>query len=466
MSAAGAPQAPSGADGGLFQKRRKIQPRFAHGRFARLRVLGVIVLLGLYYGVAWLPWEGRQAILWDLPARKFYIFGWVFWPQDFIYLAVMLIIAALSLFLFTALAGRLWCGYACPQTVWTEVFLWIERLVEGDRHRQIQRDRAPLSAGKLGVKATKHALWLIFALFTGFTFVGYFTPIRELTAALFAWQLGGWETFWILFYSLATYGNAGWLREQVCFYMCPYARFQSAMFDGDTLIVSYDGTRGEPRGGRKRGTRGNDGALGDCVSCLLCVQVCPVGIDIRDGLQYECIGCAACIDVCDTVMQRMGYAPGLIRYTTEHRLHGRPGRSLRPRLWIYAAILVAITAALVWSLAARVPLGFGVTPDRNQLFRENATGRIENVYTLQVLNMDSREHSYDITVLGLLDPALEIDGGRPRVAGGATGTFAARVHIDIDAVESRSMPITFRIHAIDDAAIAVEESSRFLGPAP
>ncbi|MDX1606614.1 MAG: 4Fe-4S binding protein, partial [Candidatus Competibacterales bacterium] len=222
----------------LYQKRQKIYPREVHGLFARLRVAAVFLLLGLYYVMPWITWNGRQAVLFDLPARQFHLFGITFWPQDFFYLAALLAIAALSLFLFTALAGRLWCGYACPQTVWTETFMWIERMVEGDRPQQMKLDRSPWTARKFALKGGKHAIWILYALWTGFTFVGYFTPIRELAFKVAAFDTGPWETFWILFYSFATYGNAGWLREQVCLYMCPYARFQSAMFDKDTMIIS------------------------------------------------------------------------------------------------------------------------------------------------------------------------------------------------------------------------------------
>jgi cytochrome c oxidase accessory protein FixG len=237
----------------LYAKRKKIYPRQVHGLFAAMRASGVLVLLGLYYIIPWLQWDGHQMVLFDLPARKFYIFDLVFWPQDFFYLALFLIIAALSLFFFTAIAGRLWCGYACPQTVWTEAFLWIERKIEGTRPQQMKRDQAPMSFNKFRLKATKHTIWILFALFTGLTFVGYFSPMRQLTQDFFSFNTGPWETFWIIFYGFATYGNAGWLREQVCTYMCPYARFQSVMVDENTLIISYDALRGDPRGGRKRG---------------------------------------------------------------------------------------------------------------------------------------------------------------------------------------------------------------------
>jgi cytochrome c oxidase accessory protein FixG len=297
----------------LYEVRRKIYPRAVHGWFAGWRVALVLLTQLVFYGLPWLEWNGRQAVLFDLAARKFYIFGLVLWPQDFIYLTLLLVVSALALFLFTAVAGRLWCGYACPQTVYTEIFMWIERRIEGDRGHRMKLDGEPFGPRKLVLKAVKHALWIAIAAWTGVTFVGYFTPIRELSGAVAAFALGPWETFWVLFYGLATYGNSGALREQVCKYMCPYARFQGAMFDADTLIISYDPNRGEPRGSRSRAAERRLLGLGDCVDCGICVQVCPTGIDIRDGLQYECIGCAACIDACNQVMDKMRYPRGLIR---------------------------------------------------------------------------------------------------------------------------------------------------------
>ncbi|HET7362355.1 MAG TPA: cytochrome c oxidase accessory protein CcoG, partial [Burkholderiales bacterium] len=302
------------AEESLYEVRAKIYPRAVHGVYAWLRWGAVWATQFVFYGVAWLTWNGRQAVLFDIVHRKFYLFGLVFWPQDVVYLAVLLILAALGLFLFTAVAGRVWCGYACPQTVYTEIFLWIERLIEGDRNARMRLDKQPL-ARRWPRKSAKHVAWLALAFWTGFTFVGYVTPIRELWRELLSFSTGPWETFWIAFYGFATYGNAGWMREQVCKYMCPYARFQSAMFDKDTLIITYDARRGEPRG--------KAAGKGDCVDCGICVQACPTGIDIRNGLQYECIGCTACIDACNQVMDRMGYPRGLIRYTTENALANR-----------------------------------------------------------------------------------------------------------------------------------------------
>ena len=289
----------------LYASREKIYTRAFTGLFRTVRMLGGGALLLLYFGTVWLDWGGHQAVWWNLPERKFFIFGATYWPQDFILLSGILIVAAEGLFFITVYAGRVWCGYTCPQSVWTWVFMWCEKLTEGDRNQRIKLDQAPMSAGKCLRKLTKHTLWLLIGLVTGLTFVGYFSPIRELIVEFFTGQADGWAYFWIGFFTLATYANAGWLREQVCIYMCPYARFQSVMFDKDTLIVSYDPRRGEVRGPRKKDSDHKTQGLGDCIDCTLCVQVCPTGIDIRDGLQIECIGCAACIDACDSVMDKM-----------------------------------------------------------------------------------------------------------------------------------------------------------------
>ena len=448
----------------LYEKRQKIYPREVHGLFAYLRIASVIILLGLFYGCAWLQWDGHQALLWDLPARKFYVFGLVFWPQDFVYLAFMLIIAGLSLFFFTALAGRLWCGYACPQTVWTETFLWIERLVEGDRSSQMRLDRAPWSLQKLRIKTVKHTLWIVFALFTGYTFVGYFTPIHDLTAKLMTFSTGPWETFWVLFYAFATYGNAGWLREQVCIYMCPYARFQSAMFDNDTFVVSYDEKRGEPRGSRNKKLDHKASGLGDCIDCGLCVQVCPTGIDIRQGLQIECISCSACIDACNFVMDNMGYDEGLIRYTTQHDLEGEKTRVLRPRIYIYGAVLLALVAGLSYSIVIRVPLELDIIRDRNQLYRETNDGLIENIYTLKIMNMDNRQHQYRLRAEGIDGLELIMDQPEIIVESGTVADITARLRAEESDLKSRSNKVLFYLEAEGNQNLRIIKEGRFLGP--
>ena len=459
--------APTGdVEASLYEKRRKIYPREVHGWFATMRVSGVAVLLGLFYGVCWLRWDERQLLLFDLPARRFNVLWWTFYPQDFLYLALLLILAAVVLFFFTALAGRLWCGYACPQTVYTEVFLWIERKIEGDRPRQMKLDRAPWTTRKLAIKSAKHAVWIGFSLWTGFTFVGYFTPVTELGGALLRFEAGPWETFWVLFYGFATYGNAGWLREQVCIYMCPYARFQGAMFDRDTLIISYDAGRGEPRGSRQRGADPRAAGLGDCIDCTMCVQVCPTGIDIREGLQYECIACAACIDVCDQVMDRMGYPKGLVRYTTQNAVDGKPARILRPRVFVYTAVLAVLLAAFAGSLALRVPVELDVLRDRNALYRESGGGFIHNVYTLKIVNMHDEPLRWRISASGIEGLRLEVEHGDRVVAPGEVASVPARLDAPEDALQAASTPVRFTIVAIGAGDIRATEETRFLGPTP
>ena len=450
----------------LFEAAKKVYPREINGRFTSLSKLATVVLLGLFYGVPWLVWDGRQAFLFDLPARKFHLLGLTLWPQDFPYLALLLIIAALSLFFFTALAGRLWCGFACPQTVWTEAFIWMEQWTEGTRSQRMKLDKAPLSFTKLRKKASKQFLWITFSLWTGLTFVGYFTPIRPLVTDAATLSITGWSLFWTLFYGFATYGNAGWMREQVCLYMCPYARFQSAMFDDNTLIVAYDESRGEPRGSRKRGSDPKALGLGDCIDCTMCVQVCPTGIDIRKGLQYECIGCSACIDVCNDVMGKVGYDPGLIRYTTQNAIDGKATRVLRPRLFIYAALLATVVGLLAWSLSERVPLELDVMRDRNSLYRENAEGRIENVYTLSLMNMDRVAHEYAVSVSGIPGIKLEMDTDRLALASGEILTFPVRVNADEYELHAQSSDIEFEVHVLDAAGFDAREEARFIGPRP
>jgi cytochrome c oxidase accessory protein FixG len=458
-SGAGTPAAES-----LYAKHEKVYPREVHGLFANLRITGVLVLLGIYYGLPWFRWGDRQAVLLDLPNRQFHVFGLTFWPQDFFYFAMLLIIAGISLFFFTALAGRLWCGYACPQTVWTEVFLWIERKIEGTRSQQMKLDKSELSGRKFYKKALKHTIWIVFSAFTGFTFVGYFTPVDVLWQNLVTLDMGPWETFWIIFYSLATYGNAGWLREQVCIYMCPYARFQSAMFDKDTLIISYDEQRGEPRGSRKKNVDHRELGLGDCIDCTLCVQVCPTGIDIRNGLQYQCIGCAACIDVCDDVMDKMGYQKGLVRYTTEHEMQGGKTHVFRPRIVIYATILSLIFAALVIAILNRVPVELDIIRDRNSLFREVKGGLVENIYTLRVVNMSNSSQRYQLSASGLEGMQLINPAGDFEVEQGEVYNLNVQIRLDPVVLKRPSNEIFFMLDSVSGEKISIKESARFIGP--
>ena len=417
----------------MYASEATIHARSVHGWFAAWRWALVWGTQIVFYGLPWLTWNDRPAMLFDLGARRFYIFNLVLYPQDFIYLTGLLILSAYGLFLFTAVAGRLWCGYACPQTVYTEIFMWVEHHFEGDRQARIKLDKTGWNLNKLWRRGGKHAVWIAIGLWTGFTFVGYFTPIRTLASEVLSLGLGPWETFWTLFYGFATYGNAGFMREQVCKYMCPYARFQSAMFDHDTLIISYDEKRGEPRGARARTADKAALGVGDCVDCTLCVQVCPTGIDIRKGLQYECIGCAACIDVCNTVMDKLDYPRGLIRYATQRSLNeGGTAltlkRILRPRVLVYGAVMLLISGGFITSLLLRAPLRVDVVRDRGSLARIVDEGRIENVYRLQVMNNTESPQRYRFSVSGI-----------------AGAQVVGRADATLDAAESRWVPLAVQV---------------------
>ena len=447
----------------LYEAHKKIYPRSVSGFFSNWRWAMVFLTQLVYYGMPWLEWGQRQAVLFDLGARRFYLFGLVLYPQDFIYLTGILVISAFSLFLFTAVAGRLWCGYTCPQTVYTEIFLWLEKKTEGDRSARMRRDSGPRNSEWLLRKFAKHFLWLALAAWTGFTFVGYFTPIKELSAEFLQLRMGSWEVFWSIFYGFATYGNAGFLREQVCLHMCPYARFQSAMFDKDTLVVTYDEERGEPRGARSRKADPLTLNLGACVNCSLCVQVCPTGIDIRDGLQYECIGCGACADVCDGVMDKMGYAPGLIKYSTQNAINQHWTKSqtlrhvLRPRVLIYSTILGAIVVTMVVSLALRTPFKVDVVRDRGMLARMVEAGRIENVYRLQVMNATEATQNFTISAEGL--PGLVVVSDKDVTVESTQARWVAvRLQVPPDTASPGSHNIRFVVAGQNDVGRVLEKS--------
>lgn len=455
----------------LYEKQKKIYPRSVRGNFARWRWAMVWLTQALFYGLPWLQWNGRQAVLFELTSRRFYIFELVLYPQDFIYLTGLLILSAFGLFFVTAVGGRLWCGYACPQTVYSEMFLWVEHRIEGERGARMKLDAGPWTADKLWRKTAKHGVWIAIGLWTGFSFVGYFTPIRSLWAQAFTLSFGPWEWFWVNFYGFATYGNAGFLREQVCKYMCPYARFQSAMFDRDTLIIGYDTARGDPRGTRARSADAKALGLGDCIDCGLCVHVCPVGIDIRDGLQYECIACAACVDACDSVMDKMKYPRGLIRYATENsivRALTRPQmyrRIARPRVLVYGAVLVSIASACGVGLSVRHGFKVDVVRDRAMLGREVEGGSIENLYRLQLMNATERPQRYHIEVRGI-DGAVVVSAGDVEVLPTETRWATVTVRIPPQAAQALGRgahPIRFDVQAVGDAS-AVREGSTFVVP--
>lgn len=447
----------------LYASRKKIYAKEVKGLFQRIRTVSLLLLMGMYFLFVWLTLDGDPLIHFDLPAREFHLYGATFFPKDFFLLSGMLIICAFGLFFITTLFGRVWCGYTCPQTVWTFIFMWVEERIEGSRNKRMKLDKAPNSTEKIVKKSAKHAIWLIISLLTGLTFIGYFYPIRELIIDIFTFQANGWAYFWVAFFTVATYLNAGWMREQVCLYMCPYARFQSVMFDPNTRIVSYDPNRGEPRGGRRKDVKPEEVGLGDCIDCGQCVHVCPTGIDIRDGLQYECIGCALCIDACDEIMDKMNYPRGLIRYTTENELEGKPSKLLRPRTFGYGAVLTAMIGAIIFVIATRVPAQMDALRDRGTLFSFNGEGRIENSYTLKIANMSEVPQTFTLSVKGL-------DGIR----------ILTQTQVSVDSSENRSLPtvvdappesipqsnneIIFHAQSETDASLKLETESRFVGP--
>jgi cytochrome c oxidase accessory protein FixG len=455
--------------GSLYEAHKKVYVKSVSGTFATWRWILVWFTQVLFYGLCWLPWNGRQAVLFDIVQRKFYLFDLVFWPQDVFFLAVLLIISAYALFLFTAVAGRLWCGYACPQTVYTEIFVWIEQKIEGDRNARIKLDTAPWTTDKIAKRALKYAAWILLSLWTGFTFVGYFSPIKELAQSALTLSFGPWETAWIILYSALTYGFAGHLREQVCKYMCPYARFQGVMFDPDTLVITYDEERGEPRGTRRKNADYQAAGLGHCVDCGLCVAVCPTGIDIRKGLQYECIGCAACVDVCDQVMDKMSYPRGLVRYSTENALAkhwgGKDilGHVVRPRIIVYTAILVAITSAWIWGLATKPSLRVDVIRDRMTLAREVEGGLVENVFRLQVMNVSEQQQQYQVTVSGLNGIQLMGEPGIDMPAA-SNRNVTFQVRVPQESAQKGSHTIYFDVKSLVDEKISVHEKAIFLMP--
>ncbi len=453
---------PESTSKSMYAQKTKFYHKSFTGLFRTLRMSFGLFLFTMFLGTVWLQWEGRQAVWWNLPERKFYVFGATFWPQDFMLLSWLLIICAFGLFFITVFAGRVWCGYACPQTMWTWIFMWVEKITEGDRNKRMRLDKAPMSTEKFLRKAAKHILWLLIGFVTGFTFIGYFSPVRELMPSLLSGNAPLAVYFWISFFTVMTYVVAGYLREQVCIYMCPYSRFQSVMFDKDTLIVSYDEKRGENRGARKKGSNYKEQGLGDCIDCKLCVYVCPTGIDIRDGLQIACVSCAACVDACDSVMEKMGYDKGLISYTTEHNLTGSKTKLVRPRLIGYAAALLIMLSLFTFTIATRSVVELNVIKDRIA-YRENIDGSIENVYTLRVINKDQHAHTFRLAAQGI--EGLRLEGQTEvEVAAGEIYSTPVSLSAEYDNLQPGANKIEFSVQSLDDESISRSSKSTFIGP--
>lgn len=401
----------------LYAKREKIYPRRVHGTFRRFKWLIMLVTLGVYYGAPWLRWERGaglpdQAILIDFPGRRFYFFFIEIWPDEVYYVTGLLILAALVLFLITSIAGRVWCGYLCPQTVWVDLFLVVERAVEGDRNARMRLDRERWGVAKLARKAFKHLIWLTIAFATGGAWVFYFADAPTLARELVTLKAPASAYVFMGVFTFMTYMLGAIAREQVCIYMCPWPRIQGALQDEDSLSVTYHPLRGEPRGAHKKGETWE--GRGDCIDCNQCVVVCPMGIDIRDGAQLECINCALCIDACNSVMDKVGRPRSLIGYDTlagAERGAARP-RLLRPRTILYAVLIAAVGGAMLAGLFTRSMLDVSIERDRNPLFVRLTDGTIRNAYTLKILNKHHDARRYAIAVEGLPGARLAL-AGRP-----------------------------------------------------
>ncbi|OBT15643.1 cytochrome c oxidase accessory protein CcoG [Vibrio sp. UCD-FRSSP16_10] len=445
--------------GDRFNPSNRIYVRASKGVFQKLRRYGAWLLLLLFALVPWIPYGENQAILLDIGQQQFNFFGTTLYPQDLTLLAMLFIIAAFALFFITTFLGRVWCGYLCPQTVWTFMYIWFEEKLEGAANKRKKQDSQPLTTSLAFRKTAKHLIWFGIALLTGLTFVGYFVPTNELWYDFFTLNASSWTYFWVLFFAVCTYANAGWMRSIVCIHMCPYARFQSAMFDKDTFIVGYDKKRGESRGPRSRKAIPSDLNLGDCIDCNLCVQVCPTGIDIRDGLQYECINCGACIDACDVTMDRMNYSKGLISYTTEHKLEGTQTKIMRPKLIGYGLVMILMFGFFFMQIATVDPAGLTVIRDRTQLYRTNSNGLIENTYTLKIINKTQQRQRYDLEVSGLNEAQWY---GRQSISVAPGEVFNLPISLGIDPEQLSSPVTTIEFELEDQHGFSIAVESRFI----
>tara|TARA_R110002167_G_scaffold305579_1_gene509832 strand:+ start:129909 stop:131372 length:1464 start_codon:yes stop_codon:yes gene_type:complete len=374
----------------------KIHVREQKGVFQRLRQHSNTLLIAIFFLIPFINYQGRQAILFDVTEQQFFFFNITLWPQDFTVLAWFFMAAAFALFFVTVYWGRVWCGFLCPQTAWTFIYMWVEAKVEGNHHHRAALDKAPWSLSKVRKRVTKHAVWIVFALLTGCGFIGYFMPARELYVDIFSMSSGFWTGTWVWFFTICTYLNAGWMREMMCLHCCPYSRFQAVMFDANTKTVSYDAERGESRGPRKRSQKTE---LGDCVDCNLCVDVCPTGIDIRNGLQYECINCGACVDACNQTMEKFGYAPNLISFTSENALKGQPKASLLSLKSLgYASALLIMIVLIISDLSHLSHIQLNVIRDRQTLYRQVGIDQVENSYQLKIRNKTQQMAFYQISI--------------------------------------------------------------------
>jgi len=439
----------------------QIYVRKVVGFFQKLRQRMNLVYFAFFAILPWLQYNGHQAILFDISEQRFTLWSLTLWPQDLTLLAWFFILGAFLLFFVTTFLGRVWCGYMCPQTVWTFIFIWFEEKIEGTANQRRKLDEQKVNSNKFIRKTLKHSAWLLFSLLTAMTFAGYFSPMQALFVNVFTFNTSITMAGILAFFTFATYGNAGWMRETVCLHMCPYARFQSAMFDKDTLTVAYDTSRGESRGARGRKQDHKAMGLGDCIDCNLCVEVCPTGIDIRNGLQYECINCGSCVDACSGVMSKMNYAQGLIRYTTEHELEGKKVHLIRSKLIGYAIVLFVMSTLLIMEVVNRVPLSLDIIRDRTELAKENFNGDIENVFTLKILNMSQTDNTYRLSVRGIENTQWH---GEQEVVVKAATVFTLPMSLSVDPYELESFMtnIIFTVEQISpESGVKIDQESRF-----
>lgn len=447
--------------------RGKIYTKKTRGYFQRLRKNISFLLLGLFFAVPWLQINSAPAVLFDLRAQKFHVFGMTFWPQDAVFLVSILVLASFLLVAATIVIGRAWCGFTCPQTVWTFLFIWVEDKCEGDRNQRIKLDKQSWNWPKVGRKASKHILWLLISIVTAYTFVGYFYQIKPLILETANAQLHYLAVFWLMFFVLGTYLNAGWLREKVCLHMCPYARFQAVMYTKKTLVVSYDQERGEQRGKRKVNADLSAKGLGDCVDCSVCVQVCPVDIDIRDGMQYACIDCGLCADACDTVMDKMGYQKGLIKFSNES---GDNSKALfnTPKVIFLTLISLLCCLMFAYSVFSRDLLSIDVIRDRSGiLYRVTELG-VENSYTVKVNNKGAQVSKFKLEIVA--DSAFEIIGPQLlQVPRGEVDTLTLRVRIKEQDIQRYKSPIKFIVKPVANGVeikntVMASQLSSFIAP--
>jgi len=443
-----------------YKSDSSVYVREQKGKFQKIRRYTGMLFILVFALIPFIQFNGKQAVLLDVANQQFHIFGVTLFPQDFTVLAWLFIVGAFILFFITTWLGRIWCGYLCPQTVWVFMYIWVEEKIEGTRNQRIKLDKSELSANKVGKKAIKHTIWLLMSFFTALTFMSYFVNTTELYGELVRFEWSGVVSFWVGLFTLCTYGNAGWLREKMCIYMCPYSRFQSAMFDRDTLLVAYDAKRGESRGRRKRKEDHKAKGLGDCVDCNLCVEVCPAGIDIRNGLQYECINCGACADACDQTMEKFNYPKGLISYTSENALEGNKAHVLRPKILGYGLISTIALCLMVFTMSIRVPLEVSVLRDRNVLYRVNYLDEVENSYRLNVTNKSQLEKQYVISVEGIKNIKSSVQDVVV-VKAGEMLTVPLTLTSNRNDLDKSVTDLTLVIKAVDDDEVRLEKETRF-----